>query len=288
MSIQDIVHHIEKIENNQNLTVNETEEVFQELLKSDGEGSYFLRFFKALHTKGETAEELLGLCKAIRAHFPSIELNVDKEKIIDLSGTGGAKLKTINVSTAASFIVAAAGFYVGKQTMFGITSITGSADVLAAFGIPLGFLKSVSPSDVKKSIESIGICPFLKDSYAPGLHNLANFARRNSEEFKQINAMYLIMNVVSPIAMRKRIYGVYGERYLEILAELLQKLGYSRGMVVYGEDGLCEVSNIGTTKVVEFDGGLKKYSLTPSDFGLKKYAYQDIKAISIDQNIIDF
>jgi len=91
--------------------------------------------------------------------------------------------------------------------------------------------------------------------------------------------MHLIANIFSPIEMKRRIYGIFSEKYLHIIAELLQKIGYVKGIVFYGLDGLCEISNIGPTKIVEFNKTkMEEYVVEPEDFGIKRAEYKDIKS----------
>jgi anthranilate phosphoribosyltransferase len=288
MEIGKIISTLHKIIEKENLTSEEIKEAFTTIIREDREGYFLLAFFTALSTKGETAEELYGLCQSLSRFCPELNIEIDPNIVTDLSGTGGAKLKTINVSTAASFIVAATGIKVAKQAFPGITSPTGSADVFQNFGIDIF---NVNRDILKKCLHKVGIVPYnVVFGLAKGIDNLRNFGRLQFEKGLAIRTpMHLIANIFSPIKMKRRIYGMFNEKYLFVTAELLQKLGYTKGVVFYGLDGLCEISNIGQTKVVEFDRTkIEEYTIEPKDFGIKRAKYEDIKAINPEQNIIDF
>jgi anthranilate phosphoribosyltransferase len=211
---------------------------------------------------------------------------VPAEKITDLSGTGGGQIKTINVSTAASLVVAGAGYTVAKQAMFGITSPTGSADVFGAFGIDVFKLKA---SRVNRTLEKIGICPLFITAMSPKLKNRSDLAKKVFGQIHVKTAFNLVSFINASIPMKKRLYGCYSPKYLPVLAELFSKLGYERTLIVHGVDGLPEVSNVGKTMVVEQEKEkIKQYALVPQDFGLKKARVGEIRTGGGERNITDF
>ena len=285
--LQDVSPLLRKIMDGQDLTAAETDSALRTIMKEDQDGYFYLAFLVALHTKGETAEELFGLCQ-LEDFVPKINTGISPEMITDLSGTGGAKLKTINVSTAASFIVAGAGFNVAKQAARGVTGPTGSADVFGAFGIDV---YKITPETIKQTLGNVGIVPYFYVAFGKGMENRSRLGKRIFFDGKLGIRIpfHLAFFAYSPIEMRSRTYGVYDEKYLRILAELFQKLGYAKCLVFHGVGGLCEVSNIGPTKIVEFNGdAMKEYTINPEDMGLKKSSYEDIRSGSAEQNIIDF
>jgi anthranilate phosphoribosyltransferase len=278
---------LQKLMRRENLSAEEAKRAFATILKEDREGYFITAFLTAMSTKGETGEELYGLYQALSEFCPKLEVGIDSDKITDLSGTGGSKLKTINVSTAASFVVAAAGFKVAKQAFPGITSPTGSADVFRAFGIDVF---KINREKIKMALNEIGIVPYnTAFGLAEKWEAIRKFGEINIKYLNIVNPLHVMINIFSPIPMKRRIYGVFSDKYLESLVDLLQRLGYKKGMVFYGLDGLCEISNIGPTKIIEFEGTKRKeYIVMPEDFGIKKARYEDIKAISPEQNIKDF
>jgi len=278
---------IAKVVEGENITAEESEKAFTDIFIHDQEGYHYLAFCTALHTKGETPDELLGLCRTGKLGV-RIEPKVKADKITDLSGTGGGKIKTINVSTLASFIVAAAGFTVAKQAMFGITSPTGSADVFKEFGINIF---SLTKEKVEEALEKTGICPIFFSALSPNLSNRSKLVRLvYGEKGLSIKSpLHIAAFAYSPTNLKRRIYGCYSEKYLNVLGELFQKLGNERTLVIYGEGGLPEVSNFGKTLIMEqTQKELRRYELNPKDFGIKKSKIEEILTGGREQNFIDF
>lgn len=279
---------IAKVTDGNNLTAQESEKAFTDIFLHDEEGYHYLALCASLHAKGETSDELLGLCKSTAKLGEKLTPRVPAREITDLSGTGGGQLKTINVSTAASFVMAGAGYTVAKQAMFGITSPTGSADVFSAFGIETYALKL---GQVNQALKKVGICPYYIAPLSPKLKNRSLLARKIFAE-KGITirtAFHIAAFAYSPTLLKRRIYGCYSEKYLEVLGELFSKLGNERTLVLYGADGFPEASNVGKTIVVEQTGKkIKKYTLIPKDFGLRKAKIDEIRTGGKESNIIDF
>ncbi|KKU91953.1 MAG: Anthranilate phosphoribosyltransferase [Microgenomates group bacterium GW2011_GWA1_48_10] len=283
-----IVPLIARVVDGQNISAKESEEAFTQIFLHDTAGYHYATFVAAIHAKGETADELLGLCLASKKLGNQIKLNTPINKIIDLSGTGGGSLKTVNVSTTASFIVAAASYAVPKESFYGITSPTGSADLFAAFGIDIAKLTAVK---IKKTLEKVRICATYAPFISPKLKARGLLFKKAFIEngLKIRTPFHLVSNLSSSVEMTHRIYGCYSEKYLEILGELLTKLGYKRFLTFCGFPGIPEISNIGKTTVVEQDGKKpRKYILTPKDLGVRKSKLEEIKTGGKEQNIIDF
>lgn len=286
--LSDATPFIRKVSEGQNLTAEETERALDLVIKEDTEGWFIWSLLLALHTKGETGDELLGFCRSYVKRLPKLNPKVDVENITDTSGTGGDRLKTFNVSTTASVVLAGADIKIAKQAFFAVTGLSGSAEIFGAFGVDI---MKIRTKQVEKTLETIGICPYLKEviGKTAGLENLMVTQRMSDKGLKLASPLHLVANVATPIKMKRRVYGCTWEKYLPILAELFQKLGYTKGMVVYGVDGIDEVSNIGKTKIVEYTAKQRKvYTIDPGDLGLKKAKYEDIQAISRERNIIDF
>jgi len=282
-----IVSLIAKVVDGEDLSSRESEEVFTNIFLYDNEGYHYTAFIAAIHTKGETPDELLGLIKTHEKLGARLKPKISPDKITDLSGSGGGSLKTFNVSTAASFIVSAAGYKVLKNVFWAVTSPTGSADIFETFGINLGKL---TPGKIEKTLENVGICPIYYPLISPRLANRARVSKKVFVE-KQIrikSPFHLVSNVTTPVPMKYRIYGLYSEKHLETIGELFVKLGYEKTLTFYGSGGLPEISNVGKTIIVEQQGKkLKKRSLTPKDLGVKKARAEQIKTGGKEQNIID-
>ncbi len=173
--LQEINHLLTKLVDGNNLTAEETEILHTTISLYDTEGYHYAIFLASLHTKGETADELSGFIETFRKLSAALKINAPSDKLIDLSGTGGGQFKTINASTAASFVVAASGYIVPKATYFGISNPTGSADIFAAFGIDITRL---TKEKIEKALENIGICPFYIPFFSPQLSNRGKISRK--------------------------------------------------------------------------------------------------------------
>lgn len=286
--LQQITPILAKLVDGNQLTSDESKQAFTNTFLYDTEGIHSAILMAALHAKGETADELYGLCLTYKDLATMLNPKLNQDKMIDLSGTGGGSFKTINVSTAASFVVAAAGYTVGKAAYYGITSPTGSADVFAAFGIDISKLTKDS---IEQTLEKVNICPFFLPFISPKLANRGKISRKifGELQLKIRSPFHLATNAFSPLPMTHRIYGCYSEKYLEVLAQLFAKLGFKKSLTFYGEIGVPEISNVGKTIVVEQTGNnFKKYILTPGELGIKEAKPKDIKTGDKDQNIMDF
>lgn len=286
--LSDATPFIRKVSEGQNLTAAETERALDIVIKEDTEGWFIWSLLLTLHTKGETGDELLGFCRNYVKRLPKLNPRIDADEITDTSGTGGDRVKTFNISTTASVVLAGAGVTVAKQAFFAVTGLTGSAEVFGAFGVDI---MKIRTKQIEKTLETIGICPYLKEvmGRTVGLENLMVTQRMSEKGLKLVSPLHLVANIATPIKMKRRVYGCTWEKHLLVLAELLRKLGYTRGMVVHGLDGIDEVSNIGKTKIVEFTAKkTKTYTIKPADLGIKRAKFEDIKAVSKERNIIDF
>jgi anthranilate phosphoribosyltransferase len=283
---------IGKITEGQNLTADEAEEAFATLFEKDLESYFFFVFMAALHTKGETSDELLGFCRANERILPKVKIGIDPRNIIDTSGTGGDLIKTFNVSTAVAFILASANVYVAKQAFYAVTGFTGSADLLGAFGVDVMSISRGGVENVVKILEKEGIVPYVAQFLGDPNKSKGIFhwvEKRKEIGLNFITAFHLAANAYTPIPMERRIYGMFDKKYLRVVAELFQKMGYKKVLVFHGDDGLDEISNIGKTSICELsDGLIKEYSITPEELGIKRAKIEDIRAKSREGNIVDF
>jgi len=285
--LSDVTPIINRLIERKNLTAEETEEALDLVWAKDQEGWYIWSLMLALHTKGETSDELLGVCRSFNKFSAKLEPKLDPNTITDTSGTGGDKLKTFNVSTTASFVLAGGGVNVAKQAFFAVTGVSGSAEIYHAIGIDV--LK-LTPKTVEEALEITGISPYLKTSPSmTGKPYISITRKMSSIGLKLTSPLHLAAFATCPMEMKRRVYGCSWEEFLGVLAELFQKLGYVKGMVVHGVGGIDEVSTIGPTKVAEYTSKKIKFStIKPRDLGLKKAKFEEVKAISQKQNIIDF
>jgi anthranilate phosphoribosyltransferase len=213
----------------------------------------------ALAKKGETAEELTGMASAMRARM--IPLSCEFPNVIDTAGTGASKAKTFNVSTAAAFVIAAAGLPIAKHGAKAATSNSGSADVLHELGIDV----QADPSVSARSLAEHHICFLFAPQYHPAAARVAHVRR----ELGFRTVFNLIGPLSSPSRAKHQVLGVGDSSLQSKMAEALANLGCTRGWVVYGEDGLDEISLATPTRVAEIrDGRRKTFTVSPETFGI--------------------
>ncbi|MCU1279167.1 MAG: anthranilate phosphoribosyltransferase, partial [bacterium] len=215
-------------------------------------------FLVAFRMKGETVDEVVGAATAMRAR--AHKLRVPAGVVVDTCGTGGDGRRTINVSTIAALVVAAAGVRVAKHGNRAQSSQSGSADVLEALGVDVNAPVEV----VERCLEEIGI-GFL---FAPAFHGATRHAAAARKEIGVRTIFNLLGPLTNPAGARHQLIGVYDAGLVEPMAHALGRLGSTHALVVHG-DGLDEFSPDGTTDVAELrDGEVKRYQLRPRDFGL--------------------
>ncbi len=219
-----------------------------------------------LRLKGETAEELTGAAQVMRSRLHRVK--VDQKVFIDTCGTGGDGANTFNLSTAAAFVVAAAGVTVAKHGNRSVSSKCGSADVLEALGVrvtsDLGF--------AERCIEQLGI-GFL---FAPHHHPAFKAAAGVRRELGVRTMFNLLGPLSNPAGAQHQVIGVFASHWVPVVGEVLRSLGAVHTLVVHGS-GLDEISLSGPTRVCELKGGeLREYSLTPEELGLPRCALEQL------------
>jgi anthranilate phosphoribosyltransferase len=227
-------------------------------------------FLVGMRAKGETVEEISAAARVMRELAMCVKAS--PENLVDTCGTGGDNRRLFNVSTAAAFVVAAAGGRVAKHGNRSMSSKSGSADLLEAMGVPL----EVTPEHVAESIERVGI-GFM---FAPAHHPAARFAAAPRRELGTRTLFNLLGPLTNPANAPHQLLGVFAERWVEPLANVLKSLGSTHVLVVHSEDGLDEVSLAAATQVSELKGGkVTSYRIQPEDFGI---ARQPLDALEVD------
>ena len=215
----------------------------------------------ALRVKGETADEVAGVVRALRSAMVPLEAT-SPDELVDTCGTGGGAVPTFNISTAAALLAAGAGVRIAKHGNRSFTSRCGSADVLEALGIPI----DAPPERMRRTLQDAGIV-FM---FAPAMHP----AMKHVGPVRRELAIPTVMNIVGPLANPARagrqLVGVSEIPRLALLANALAVLGTTHAMVVYGEPGMDEVSPLGKTRVLEVRGGtVSEWSIDPARFGIR-------------------
>ena len=222
----------------------------------------------ALRMKGETPEEIAGAVQALRSRVTRVE--VSQDRLVDTCGTGGDGSQTFNISTAAAFVAAAGGARVAKHGNRAVTSKCGSADVLVALGVEV----ELTSEGVASCIEECGI-GFL---FAPRLHAGMKHVAPVRKELELRTIFNLAGPLANPAGARRQLLGVYAGSLVPVLARTLADLGCDRAFVVYGEDGLDEVSPSGPTLICEVRGGnVRRFEFSPEEAGLLRAPLSELR-----------
>jgi anthranilate phosphoribosyltransferase len=252
---------LHKVMNRDNLSAAEAQAAMQDVFRGEVSTPQIAAFLAALRVKGETAEELEGFARAMRDGCVVIEHGITGEAVLDTCGTGGDVLGTINISTTAAFVVAAAGVRVAKHGNRAVSSKSGSADVLEALGVRI----DVPPERVAAAIREIGI-GFL---FAPSLHPAMKHAMPARRELRTRTVFNLLGPLANPARATVQVIGAPSAHDARLLADALARLGLAYGFVVHGEDGLDEVSVTTATVAYEVAGGtVTGHTIQPEDFGV--------------------
>ena len=265
---------IAKLVELQHLSSQEASQIMSEIMSGQATNAQVASFLTALRMKGETVEEIVAFAETMRRFSYRISPKV-YGRIVDTCGTGGDKVKTFNVSTAAALIAASAGVTIAKHGNRSVTSKCGSADVLEHFGVNL----NLEPQKVERLIEDIGI-GFM---FAPIFHP----AMRNAIAPRKEIGIRTIFNILGPLTnpagANAQLLGVYDERMVKPLAHALAGLGMEDAMVIHGREGLDEISTVGETILARISGKVvQRRCLTCSDFGVPKARIEDLLEFDAD------
>ncbi|NNK56230.1 MAG: anthranilate phosphoribosyltransferase [Desulfofustis sp.] len=270
MDIRDAFKHIVE---QKNLTETQMYEVISSIMNGEVSEVMIAAFLTGLRMKGETVDEITGAVRVMREKATPIETGVDIGAggvVIDTCGTGGDGSGTFNVSTTSAFVVAGCGVTVAKHGNRAVSSSCGSADVLEAAGVNL----DLSPHQVSECIRNCTI-GFL---FAPALHGAMKYAIGPRREIGIRTVFNILGPLTNPAGANVQVVGVFSEKLIVPLAEVLGKLGARRALVVHGEGNLDELTVTGTTSVADFkEGRVSSYQITPEEFGLTRAAIEDLQ-----------
>lgn len=265
---------INKLYDQISLSQQESQQLFDCIIKGELDPILLSAALTAFKIKGETPEEIAGAANALTQNaisFPSPHY-----QFADIVGTGGDGANTINISTTAAFVAAACGVKIAKHGNRGVSSQSGSSDLLAAFGIDL----SMSPDTARLALDELGVC-FL---FAPQYHLGVRHAMPVRQTMKTRTIFNLLGPLINPAKPPLQLMGVYDKSLIVPMSKSIQKLGLKRAMVVHGS-GLDEVAIHGETIVAEInDDKIIQYRLTPANFGLDTYSLRSIKGGSPEEN----
>lgn len=254
----------------------EAQAVFDIIMAGDATPAQIGGILMALRTRGESAAEVAGAAQAMRA--VSTKVNVDATNLVDTCGTGGSKdAKLFNISTAAAFVTAATGAHVAKHGNRGMTSKSGSADVLEAAGVNLDLL----PEQIALCIREVGV-GFM---FAPAHHSAMRHAGSVRRELGVPTVFNVLGPLTNPAGAKRQVIGVFARSWQRTLAEVAALLGADHVLIVHS-NGLDELSISGTSHVVELkDHQITEYDLIPNDVGLSEQTLDNLRATSPNESL---
>lgn len=260
---------IVKIVNKQDLTYDEAYTVMNEIMSGETSATQNAAFLASLSTKSaraETTDEIAGCAAAMRAHATKVETDMD---LFEIVGTGGDNAHSFNISTTTALVCAAGGMKVAKHGNRAASSQCGTADCLEALGVNI----EQSPEKCVELLNKVGMCFLFAQKY----HTSMKYVGAIRKELGFRTVFNILGPLTNPASPKLQLLGVYDEYLVEPLAQVLISLGVKRGMVVYGQDKLDEISMSAPTTVCEFkDGWFKTYTIAPEDFGFERCTKADL------------
>ena len=249
-----------KLSKKQDLAYAEAEAVMDEIMSGQATPVQMSAYLTALALKGETIDEITASAAGMRAHCIKLLHNLD---VLEIVGTGGDGSNSFNISTTSSLVIAAGGVPVAKHGNRAASSKSGAADVLEALGVKITLMPERSAEILKK----INICFLFAQNYHIAMKYVAPIRKELG-----IRTVFNILGPLSnPAGANMELMGVYDQSLVEPLAQVMANLGVNRGMVVYGQDSLDEISMCAPTSVCEIrDGKFTSYEITPEQFGYER------------------
>ena len=267
---------IQLVVDRKDLSFELAQQSMRELMAGEATSAQIGAFLTSLRMKGETVDEITAFALVMRENAVRINPHVNG-RTVDTCGTGGDRLKTFNVSTAAALVSSGAGVAIAKHGNRSVTSKCGSADVLEAVGVNL----NAPPSVVQKAIEQVGIGFMFAPAFHPAMKN-AIVPRR---EIGVRTVFNILGPLTNPANANAQVLGVYDPNLVDPMAKVLQKLGSEEAIVVHGMDGLDEISTVGKTKLAWLkDGQIASKEITPQDLNLKLARPNEISGYDVDQS----
>ena len=250
--------------------------VMRQIMRGELSPAQIAGFIVGLRVKKETIGEIAAAAQVMRELATPVEVSDDRH-LVDTCGTGGDAAHTFNISTCAAFVAAAAGAKVAKHMGRSVSSSSGSAEVLEALGANI----SLTPADTAESIDKLGI-GFM---FAPAHHSAMKYAAPVRKELGVRTLFNILGPLTNPAGAKHQVMGVFHPDLVGIQVRVLQRLGSKHVMVVYGLDGLDEISISGPTLVGELvNGAINEYNFHPSDVGLELYDRRAIEVHTVGES----
>ena len=256
------------------LTADEAETCFELVMEGHATDAQIAGLLMAMRTRGETVDEFSAAAAVMRAKCRRVKA---PGNAIDVVGTGGDGMGTLNISTAAALVAAGAGVPVAKHGNRNLSSSSGAADALTGLGVSI----NVGPRTVEAALESAGIGFMMAPVHHPAMRHVMT-AR---QELGTRTIFNILGPLTNPAGVKRQLSGAFSPRLLRPMAETLGRLGSQRAWLVHGRDGTDEISICGKTVVVELkDGRFSEYTIEPGDAGLPEHAFSEIAGGSPEYN----
>jgi anthranilate phosphoribosyltransferase len=257
------------------LSRDEAREVMGAIMRGEATPAQIAGLLIALRAKGETADEIAGCAEAMREHV--VPVRPRRQDLVDTAGTGGDGAKTINISTGAALVAAAAGAGVAKHGNRAVSSASGSADVLEALGLNL----ELPAERVARSIDELGFGFLFAPTHHPAMRHAAPVRR----ELGARTVFNVLGPLTNPAGARAQVVGVYAPELVRTIAEVLAQLGARRAFVVHGAAGIDELSPAGPNLVCEVVGGtVQERTIDPLELGVPRCDPEDLRGGSPAEN----
>ena len=269
-----ITEFLEIMLEEKDLTFSQAKLLLDTIFEGDVPEHQIAAFLTAMRIKSPSPAELAGLATSLRNH--AVRVNTGLDNLVDTCGTGGAKIKTFNISTAAAIVAAGAGAYIAKHGNRGITSKCGSADVLAELGVKI----DAAPQVIAESIRQAHI-GFM---FAPAFHPAMKYVQPIRKALDFGTVFNILGPLANPAGATAQVIGVFNENLMQKIAETLRLLGTKKAFVVHSE-GLDEISSIAITKILELkDGNITPGTIDPKDFDIAPADFDSLKGTDAAQN----
>jgi len=275
-----IQHVIQKVVDGKELNQAEATAAMDLIMSGQVTDAQIAALATALRMKGETVDEIAGFAQAMRDHAVTVEVDSDERPLLDTCGTGGDHTNSFNISTTATFAIAAAGVRIAKHGNRAASSRCGSADLLEALGVVL----ELTPAQVTECVERVGI-GFM---YAPSYHPAMRFVGPARKQMGIRTVFNLLGPLTNPAGAKHQLIGVGQPMIAGHLASVLQRLGSQHAVLVHSEEGLDEIGIKGGSQVTDYDarkGTIETYTVSPEDFGLSRGKPEDLVGGDAQENM---
>ena len=265
------------LKNNQNLSFDQMKIAMDEILRGTHNDQVVAKFLQSLTLKGETDDELLAMLDKMNQFSVNISPNCNG-RIIDMCGTGGDNLKTFNISTTASFVIAAAGGHIAKHGNRSVSGVSGSADIFEYFGFNL----DSEPAKITNMIEEIGIGFMFAPKFHPAMKNVVNARKILGKR----TAFNLLGRLSNPANVKHQLIGVFADDYIKKIVKILQKNHSETIIAVRSEDGMDELSTSKNKVCMLKNNEITEFIINPADYNIEKGNLSDMQ-ISTKKEAID-